>query len=92
MALLRREVTDHISRNSCVIDWEGAKVIDREDNRRIRWIKEAVWIRKLKSAPVMNRDEGGYKLSHVWDHLFAAKAPPTSATYSGEKQCSSQKL
>ncbi|KAI8517867.1 hypothetical protein Bbelb_038840 [Branchiostoma belcheri] len=42
--------------------WEGARVIDREDNRRIRWIKQAVWIRK--STPVMNRDEGGYKLSH----------------------------
>ncbi|KAI8494409.1 hypothetical protein Bbelb_276350 [Branchiostoma belcheri] len=50
-------VTDHIARNNCVIDWEGAKVIDREDNKRTRWIKEAVWIRK--SAPVMNRDEEG---------------------------------
>ncbi|KAI8520347.1 hypothetical protein Bbelb_001010 [Branchiostoma belcheri] len=68
-------VTDHVARNNCVIDWEGARVIDREDNRRIRWIKEAVWIRK--STPVMNRDEGGYKLSHVWDCILAAKAPPT---------------
>ncbi|CAH1244343.1 Hypp7269 [Branchiostoma lanceolatum] len=83
-------ISDHVARNNCVIDWEGAKVIDREDNRRIRWIKEAVWIRK--SSPVMNRDEGGYKLSHVWDYVLAAKAPPTSATYSGEKQYSSQKL
>ncbi|KAI8482805.1 hypothetical protein Bbelb_394670 [Branchiostoma belcheri] len=55
-------VTDHVARNNCVINWEGARVIDREDNRRIRWIKEAVWIRK--STPVMNRDEGGYKISH----------------------------
>ncbi|CAH1261294.1 Hypp2295, partial [Branchiostoma lanceolatum] len=38
----------------------------------------------------MNRDEGGYKLSHVWDYFLAAKAPPRSATYSGEKQYSSQ--
>ncbi|KAI8493864.1 hypothetical protein Bbelb_282110 [Branchiostoma belcheri] len=83
-------VTDHIARNNCVIDWEGVKVIDREDNRRTRWIKEAVWIRK--SAPVMNRDEGGYKLSHVWDSVLAAKVPPTSATYNGEMQYSSQKL
>ena len=81
--LNKSAVTVHIARNNCVIDWEGARVIDREDNRRIRWIKEAVWIRK--STPVMNRDEGGYRLSHVWDHLFAAKAPPTSAVYSGEK-------
>ncbi|XP_066289685.1 uncharacterized protein [Branchiostoma lanceolatum] len=34
-------ISDHVARNNCVIDWEGAKVIDREDNRRIRWIKEA---------------------------------------------------
>ena len=54
--LNKSAVTDHIARNNCVIDWEGARVIDREDNRRIRWIKEAVWIRK--STPVMNRDEG----------------------------------
>ncbi|KAI8497578.1 growth hormone receptor [Branchiostoma belcheri] len=77
-------VTDHVARNNCVIDWEGARVIDREDNRRIRWIKEAVWIRK--STPVMNRDEGGYKLSHVWDCILAAKAPPTLALNSGELQ------
>ncbi|KAI8484651.1 hypothetical protein Bbelb_375920 [Branchiostoma belcheri] len=83
-------VTDHVARNNCVIDWEGARVIDREDNRRIRWIKEAVWIRK--STPVMNRDEGGYKLSHVWDCILAAKAPPTLALNSGELQNSSQKL
>ncbi|XP_035665539.1 uncharacterized protein LOC118408783 [Branchiostoma floridae] len=24
-------VTDHVARKNCVIDWEGAKVIDRED-------------------------------------------------------------
>jgi hypothetical protein len=63
-------VTDHINRNNCVIDWEGAKVVDREDNRRTRWIKESIWIRK--STPVMNRDEGGYRLSHVWDDVITA--------------------
>ncbi|XP_078580142.1 uncharacterized protein LOC144864161 [Branchiostoma floridae x Branchiostoma japonicum] len=61
-------VTDHITRNNCVIDRDGAKVIDREDHRCTRWIKEAVWIRK--STPVMNRDEGGYRLSHVWDNIL----------------------
>ena len=61
-------VTDHVTRNNCVIDWGSAKVIDREDKKCIRWIKEAVWIRK--STPVMNRDEGGYRLSHVWDSIL----------------------
>ena len=46
-----------------------AKFIDREDNKYTRWVKEAIWIRK--STAVMNRDEGGYKLSHVWDRILA---------------------
>ena len=61
-------ITDHADRNNCIIDWEGAKVIDRECNRNARWIKEATWIQK--TTPVMNRDEGGYRSSHVWDGLL----------------------
>jgi len=30
-------------------------------------IREAIWIRKTDS---MNRDEGSYQLSHVWDKLL----------------------
>ncbi|KAI8489533.1 hypothetical protein Bbelb_327000 [Branchiostoma belcheri] len=45
-----------------------------------------------KKANVMNRDEGGYKLSHVLVCILAAKAPPTLAINSGELQNSSQKL
>ena len=37
-------ITDHADRNNCIIDWKGAKVIDRECNRNARWIKEAIWI------------------------------------------------
>ena len=50
-------ITDHIDRNNCIIDWEGATVIDRECNRNARRIVEAIRIRK--TTPVMNRDEGG---------------------------------
>ena len=45
---------------NCVIDWEGAKVVDKEMNRCAPWIKEAIWIRKTE--PTMNRDEGRYRL------------------------------
>ena len=41
----------------------GKLLRDRKYNKWIRWIMEAVWIGK--STPVMNRVEGGYKLSHV---------------------------
>ena len=36
-----------------------------------RWIKEAIHIRKEQDKS-MNRDEGSYQLSHIYDNLFAA--------------------
>ena len=62
-------ITDHADRHNCVIDWEGAKVVDKETNRCARWIKEVIWIRKTE--PTMNRDEEGYRLSHLWDSLLS---------------------
>ena len=34
-----RQGTDHTDRHNCVVDWEGANVMDRETNRCARWIK-----------------------------------------------------
>jgi len=50
-----------------VIDWANAKVIDRESDKAGRLTREAIWIRK---TDIMNRDEGSYQLSHVWDKLL----------------------
>ncbi|KAI0215623.1 hypothetical protein LSAT2_032317 [Lamellibrachia satsuma] len=47
---------------------EGAKFVDRESDWRTRGIKEAIWIRKTKDS--MNRDEGRYRLSHIYDDLL----------------------
>ena len=47
------------------IDWKKTTVIDREQDRPTRWIKEAVHIRK-EGHPAMNRDEGSYQLSHAF--------------------------
>ena len=55
------------SRNH-VIDWEKATVVDTAADRSQRHIKEAVWIRK--TSRTMNRDEGVYQRSHVWDYLL----------------------
>ena len=63
-------VTDHAISLNRVIDWYQAKVIDRESNRMDRWIKEAIHIRKEQDKS-MNRDEGSYQLSHIYDDLFA---------------------
>ena len=50
-----------------MIDWENAKVVDRESDKAGRLIREAIWIRKTDN---MNRDEGSYQLSHAWDKLL----------------------
>ena len=62
-------ITDHVAQHNHVIDWEGAKVIDKDSNKQTRWIREAIWIRK-RGAQVINRDEGTYSLSHVYDQLL----------------------
>ena len=56
-------IPDYADIRNCVIDWEGAKVVDKETNRCARWIKEDIWIRKTK--PTMNRDEGLHTKSRV---------------------------
>ena len=65
-------ITDHADRHNCVIDWEGAKVVDKDTNMYARWIKEAICIRKTE--PTMNRDEGGYRLSHAWVSMLATSS------------------
>ena len=66
-------LTDHACQENHVIDWSKAAVIDRESDRFTRWIKEAVHIRK-EGQRAMNRDEGSYQLSHVYDR-FLARTP-----------------
>ena len=43
-----------------IIDWEEAKVIDKQPNKRTRQIKEAFWTRNTKAS--LNREEGNYEL------------------------------
>ena len=65
-------VTDHVVDKNHVIGWKEAKVIGTESNKRKRWIREAIEIRKRK-GDTMNRDEGTYHLSHVFDDLLSPK-------------------
>ena len=60
-------ITDHMTQQNHIVHWEGAKFVDRESDWRTRGIKEAIWIRKTKD--IMNRDEGRYRLSHIYDDL-----------------------
>jgi len=42
----RSALTDHAVQENHVINWADALVIDRESDRSVRWIKEAIHIRK----------------------------------------------
>ena len=59
---------DHATTENHIVDWEGVNIVDKEPNRRIRHIKEAIWIRKT-TTPI-NRDEGNYELPHVYDDVI----------------------
>ena len=52
MADYKSTITDDADRNNGIIDWEGAKKIDRESNRNTRWTKEVTWT--IKTTPVIN--------------------------------------
>ena len=60
-------ITDHVCNENHVIDWDKAEIIDRESDKSGRHIREEIWIRKTDN---MNRDEGSYQLSHVWDKFL----------------------
>ena len=61
------------------IDWKKITVIDREQDRSTRWIKEAVHIRK-EGHRAMNRDERSYQLSHAYYRLLDATADRRTKT------------
>ena len=65
-------ITDHVADKNHVIGWEQAKVIGTEEDRYKRWIKEAIEIRKRRGK-TMNRDEGQYQFTHIFDEFLAPK-------------------
>ena len=71
----RSALTDHAVQENHVINWADASVIDRESDRSVRWIKEAIHIRTEGQRP-MNCEEGSYQLSHAYNCFLG-----TPATY-----------
>ena len=64
-------ITDHTMKENHVIDWDSAKIVERERDDQARGVKEAVYMRIL---PNMNRDEGCHHLFHLYDDLLGATA------------------
>jgi len=49
-----------IMKENHVINWSGAKILEREGHRKSRQVKESIWIRKETNC--MERDGGAYSL------------------------------
>ena len=62
-------ITDHVAATNHSINWEEAKVTDREVDKCTRWLKEAIWIRR-QGQQTLNKDEGAYKLHNIFDQLI----------------------
>ena len=61
-------ITDHAVQNNHVINFDNVTVINKEDNRRWRAIKESIEIRINKDS--MNRDQGNHVLGHAYDDIL----------------------
>ena len=80
----KSDIKDHAVEENHVIDWDEAKVVDREAQRQTRWIKETLWIRKTPTC--MNRDAGSYQLSHTLDQVISRSRAPSSCKQSRRDQ------
>jgi len=69
-------ITYHVAKENHVIDWSGAKILDREGHRITRQLKESICIRK--KANCMNTDRGAYNLTTTYDHILVTRSSSTS--------------
>ena len=72
-------ITDRVAHANHVIDWENARILDRDSNPFSRKIRESIEIRKM-GAMAINRDEGVYTLDHVYDPLLKSTLHPGKET------------
>ena len=79
-------IADHAVLYNHVVDWDNAKILGKECNASIRWIRESMWIRR-RGPQAMNRDEGANFLSHVFDPFLTSSTPSTvSVRPTGKKK------
>ena len=69
---LKSAISEHVRDNNHVMDWDNVSILERESTRGIRRVREACQVRRLTEDSTMNRDDGGYELSHIWDPLLKA--------------------
>ena len=74
-------ISEHCRDKNHLMNWSDISIIDRENDRHRRLVKEAIQVRKLKEGTSMNRDDGGHDLSHVWDPLLQPPPKPSGRSH-----------
>ena len=77
---LKSAISEHVRDNNHIMDWDNVSILERESTRGIRVVREACQVRRLAEDSTMNRDDGGYELSHIWDPLLKAPTPSKRRT------------
>ena len=72
-------ISDHVASTYHIIDWEGVKILHREDERYPRWIRESIWIRRRGTKAMNNEGGAAYYLNHQYDHLIQSNSRNTSS-------------
>jgi len=62
-----------------LIDWDKAKVVDREAQRQIRWMRGTL---DQEDTDMHEWDAGSYQLSHTWDQVISRSRAPSSCKQS----------
>ena len=78
---------DHAVEENHVIDWDKAKVVDREAQRQtMQMDKRGTLDHEDTDVLCMNRDAGSYQLSHTWDQVISRSRAPSSCKQSRRDQ------
>jgi hypothetical protein len=77
-------ITDHMLQQNHLPNWTDIKILSQDENNNTRRIRESIWIRKEKN---MNRDEGAYHLTHLYDSILNQKrgAQKTKRFHTGKQ-------
>ena len=78
-------ITDNVAKQNHVIDWSGAKILDRESHRKTRQLTESICIRKEVNC--MNRDGGAYNLPTTYDCILVTCSSSTSCDHMPGEVC-----
>ena len=65
-------IADHVAQENHLIDWYGAKFIDRHSTTFTRKVREAIQIRKW-GGDALNHEYGLFSFDHVYNQLLYIK-------------------